>query len=298
MTVLIIGGGPSGITASIYLAREGYDTIVVNDFMQLSQVELTSRVENYPGCKSISGEELLHTMREQAIEQGVSFREDCIHEIKPIEDTKKYLCYGDYDTYEVDRVVIATGCKPIEVELPSKDGKPFKNIHYCALCDGYIYKDKKVVVLGGGDSAFTEALHLSNIAKEVTIITRSKVFRASKSLVDRVKDNPKINILSGYTIKNTENSNGVLDKIDLYDYTDSRITLEIDGVFVAYGSKPNTDFVKDLIEVDEKGYIVCTDGFKTSLGEGIYAIGSCRKGSINQIITCAEEGARLVINNF
>ncbi len=286
--VIIIGGGPAGLSAAIYLARANLKPLVFAGSPPGGQLTLTSEVENYPGFESILGSELIEKMRNQAKKFGTRIIDENITEIN---FTKKPFIVGNDPRVvpktgghggpplQANSVIIATGAKALWLNLPSETRLRGKGVSACATCDGFFFREKTVAVIGGGDTALEEALTLTKFAKKVYIIHRRDFFRASKIMQERVKKNEKIEIIWNSAVEeiigerkvesvkisqsqlNQSESvkSGKTDSTDLTDSTGSTSQiLKVDGVFIAIGHKPDTDLFKDQIELDNKGYILST----------------------------------------
>lgn len=255
--VVIIGGGPSGLSAALYLARAGFAPVVFAGDPPGGQLMLTSEVENFPGHKSIHGQELVANIREQAVGFGAKVIDANVEEIIAGEkkDHKILTSYSGYTSVDAKAVLVATGAKALWLGLDSEKRLRGRGVSACATCDGFFFKGKQVAVIGGGDSALEEALFLTKFASHVTIVHRRDTFRASRIMQNRVKAHQKISIEWNAATKDilgSERVDGVL--LSYPDGTEKRI--DVNGVFVAIGHKPDTDFVKDPILKDKKGYII------------------------------------------
>jgi len=286
--VIIIGGGPAGLTAGIYSSRSGLDTLVIDNYITGGQVATSDTVENYPGFMQISGAELSEKFSEQAKKNGAEIIQ--LEEIKSIElsENKKEIHMSD-GIFSAKCVIIASGAAPIP--LPIKDEEKFRGrgIHYCAVCDGALYKGKSVAVVGSGNSAVDEAYFLSNLAREVIMIVRKDSFKAEKRLLDRIHKKNNIKIMYNSEIVEAK-GNDKLDTIIIKNSKSSNTNrMKIDGIFVYIGSKPNSDLVKDCVETDEKGYIITDEKMMTNIS-GVFAAGDIRVKPFRQITTAVSDG--------
>lgn len=261
--VIIIGSGPAGLTAALYVSRANLFPIVFAGVIWGGQLMLTTEVENYPGfTDGILGPELMNIFRKQAERFGAEILND---DVTRVDFSKRPfgIITGEKE-YRSESVIVATGAEAVWLGLENEQRLIGKGVSSCAPCDAFFFKEKKVVVIGGGDSAMEEALTLTKFASEVTIVHRREEFRASKIMLDRAKKNPKISFLINAVVTDVlgkEKVEGV--KIKNSD-TGSEKELRIDGMFMAIGHKPLTDIFKGQLELDEKGYVVK----KPLLGEG------------------------------
>lgn len=286
--VIIIGGGPAGMTAAIYSSRSGLDTLVIDNYITGGQASTCDNIENYPGFIQISGAEFAEKISEQAKKNGAEIIQ--LEDIKSIElsENKKEIYMSD-KKFSAKCVVIASGAAPIP--LPIKDEEKFRGrgIHYCAVCDGSLYKGKTVAVIGSGNSAVNEAYFLSNLAREVIMIVRKDSFKAEKWLLDRIHKKNNIKIMYNSEIVEAQ-GNDKLDTIIIKNSKSSNTNrMKIDGVFVYIGSKPNSDLMKDYVETDEKGYIITDEKMMTSIS-GVFAAGDIRVKPFRQITTAVSDG--------
>jgi thioredoxin reductase (NADPH) len=287
----IIGGGPGGLTAGIYGARAGLRTLILEKLNPGGQVITTDILENYPGfTEPISGIELIDKMVEQATKFGVEIQNAEVTGIELSADNIKIIHTTSGDISAIG-VIIATGAYHKHLGVPGEDRFWGSGVSCCATCDGMFYRGKKVVVVGGGDTAIKEALFLTKFASEITIIHRRDRLRATKVLQDRILNMPdKVNFEWKSVIKEILGENKVTAvKLGSVDSDEEKI-LKCDGVFIFVGFSPTTDFVRGFVEMDERGYIITDDNMKTSV-PGIFACGDARKKLLRQIITACGEGA-------
>lgn len=261
--VIIIGGGPAGLAASIYLARANLNPLVLAGSPPGGQLILTSEVENYPGYESILGPELIDKYRQHALKFGVRIIDENVVKVAFSNGSNKshktHVINTVNRTYESNSVLIATGAKALWLNLPSETRLRGKGVSACATCDGFFFRDKTVAVIGGGDTAMEEALTLTKFAKKVFIIHRRAEFRASKIMQDRVLNHPKIEVIWNSTVEEIIGEKKVEGiKIKNVGVLPAKPVQEIklDGVFIAIGHKPDTELFKGQIDLDEKGYIL------------------------------------------
>lgn len=276
--VIIIGGGPAGLSAAIYLARANLKPLLFAGSPPGGQLTLTSEVENYPGFESILGSELIEKMRAQAIKFGTKIVDENVKTVEISQSSsevrQKFVSANSnkFQQIPTNSIIIATGAKAMWLGLESETRLRGKGVSACATCDGFFFRGKTVAVIGGGDTALEEALTLTKFASKVYIIHRRDFFRASKIMQDRVFKNKKIEIIwnaatreimgekhvERINIKMLDDRSLILDKNnkDIQHLGSNIYDLKVDGVFVAIGHKPDTDLFKDKIELDKKGYIV------------------------------------------
>ena len=295
--IIIIGSGPAGLTAAIYAARADLHPVVFEGNQPGGQLTITTDVENYPGFpKGIMGPELMDLFRKQAQNFGA---ETFFKNVDKVDLSKKpfEVTVGD-ETYLSKSIVIATGASAKLLNLENESKLMGHGVSACATCDGFFFRDKEVVVVGGGDSAMEEATFLTKFASKVTIIHRGSEFRASKIMQKRVFDNPKIDILWNHTVIDMlgEPSKGGLTSATLKNTTNGdESDFKCDGLFLAIGHKPNSDFLDNQLETDDKGYIITkSDSTETSV-KGVFACGDIQDTVYRQAITAAGSGCMSAI---
>jgi len=295
--VIIIGSGPAGLTAALYTARANLNPLVFEGEQPGGQLTITTDVENYPGFpKGIMGPELMDHFREQAKRFGAECHFE--HVTKVDFSLKPYKIWVGDKTYSADSIIIATGASAKMLGLDSEKQLMGYGVSACATCDGFFYKDKKVLVVGGGDSAMEEASYLTKFASEVIIVHRRDEFRASKIMIDRVLDNSKISVKWNKTVDEIigDRENGV-SSVVLKDTKNNESSKEsCDGVFMAIGHKPNTDLFKGLIESDEFGYIITKNGSTKTNLDGVFACGDVQDRIYRQAVTAAGSGCMSAID--
>jgi thioredoxin reductase (NADPH) len=292
--LLIIGSGPAGLTAAIYSSRNGLKTCVIAGTLWGGQLMLTTDVENYPGFKEgIQGPDLMNEMWKQAERFGAKI---IFEDATSIDfSSKPFKIRTSNEIYNAKSVIIATGAYAKKLGLESEDRLWGKGVSVCATCDAAFFRDKNVMVIGGGDTAAEEALVLSRFAKNVSIVHRRDKLRAAKILQKKIFDNPKIKIIWNSIVKEIlgkEKVEGVkLKKVNLNE----EFNLPCDAVFLAIGHKPNTEIFKEQIHLDEYGYIVVKDHTKTNVN-GIFVAGDAQDYLYRQAITAAGSGCKAAID--
>ena len=287
LDLVIIGGGPAGLTAAIYGSRAKLDLLLLEDSLVGGQIRSTYTVDNYPGFQSVSGNELADKMQAQAESLGANIDEfDSIVSVS-LSDDEKIIETESY-IYKPKAVIIATGSTPRKLPVPEETTFSGKGIHYCAVCDGAMYEGKKIAIVGGGNSALEEALFLSKFG-EVTIIRRYDYFNGEKSTLEEVLNNDKIKILWNEDIKHVKGSNMVESVVIENTKTGEIKEISMDGVFVSIGTMPKTDLFKDYITLTKGGNIVTDEYMQTNI-KGVYAAGDVRDKMFRQITTAVSDG--------
>jgi len=290
--VIIIGAGPGGLSAGLYAGRMGLKTLIIEKLTPGGQITQSSEIENYPGvCEVKSGLELMQCWPEQTKRFGAKIISEEVNELRI--ENGEWRIKTHKNEYTSKAVILATGATPKRAGFKGEQEYIGKGVSYCAVCDGYFYKNMDVAVVGGGDSALEEALYLSNIAKKVYLIHRRNEFRASPLTVKKVKEKENIEILYNTTVEEVKgvpflntaiiNQNGEIKE------------LKVDGVFVFVGMNVNSSLVKDLCELNEYGEVKVDLNMKTSL-DGLYAIGDVRQNSVKQVVASAGDGAVAALN--
>lgn len=295
--VIIIGGGPAGLTAGLYTARARLKTLLMEKVAPGGQAALAWTIENYPGFpEGIGGPELMEKTRKQAEKYGLKIKSGEVVKVSTSSEDERSkgklekVVNTKEEEYKTVALIVATGTRPRKLEVPGEERLIGKGVSYCATCDGPLFKNRKVVVVGGGDAAVKEALFLSKFAEKVTLIHRRDELRASKIIEERAVSNPKLEFIwksivteilgetevKGVKVRNLE--------------TGKDLTLEAKGIFVSIGTVPNTGFLKGVVEMDEEGFIITDENMETSV-KGIYACGDVRKKLLRQVVTACGEGA-------
>lgn len=298
--VAIIGSGPAGLTAAIYTARANLNPIVFEGMEPGGQLTITTEVENFPGFENgITGPELMDTIRKQAQKFGAN---TVFKEVNKVDFSKRpFVLDAEGEIHTADAVIVSTGASARWLGIPSETEYKGFGVSACATCDGFFYKDQKVIVVGGGDTAMEEALYLTKFASEVILIHRRDEFRASKIMQDRVKKNPKIKLMMSYTIKevlgqevmgNKRVTGAVLESTK----DGSTTEVQVDGIFIAIGHKPNTDIFKGQLDMDETGYLIVQPGSTKTNIEGVFAAGDVADKIYRQAITAAGTGCMAALD--
>jgi thioredoxin reductase (NADPH) len=290
--IIIIGGGPAGLTAGIYASRAGMDTLLIESTFSPSQITITDWVENYPGFpEGISGFDLVDRFRAQAVKCGLSSVFGDVTDITRQADGSRQLWnISAGETYRSLSVIIATGTSHAKLGCSGESEFTGRGVSYCATCDGPFYKGKEVIVVGGGDTAVQEALFLTRFASRVTLVHRRGMLRATAVLRDRAQANDKISFELDSVVESI-NGEETVTGVTLKNLKTGKLeSLNADGVFIFTGLIPNTKFFKDIIKLDENGYIVADSDMKTSV-EGIFACGDCSRKLLRQVVTACGDGA-------
>ena len=295
--VIIIGGGPAGYTAALYAARANLRPLVIEGFNWGGQLMITSEVENYPGYRDgVMGPEMMAEFRAQAARFGTEFVTDDVTRVDFSE--RPFKVYVEDEEYLARAVVVATGATARQLGLESERALQGRGVTYCATCDGAFYRDREVVVVGGGDSAMEEAIFLTKFASKVTIVHRRNEFRASPIMVDRARANDKIEILTPYVVEDVLGVDGgkltglLLRNVE----TDETTEYPTDGLFVAIGHDPTTKLFVDWLDHDENGYLI-TKGKSTETNvPGVFAAGDVQDHVYRQAITAAGSGCAAALD--
>ncbi|MCX7816064.1 MAG: thioredoxin-disulfide reductase [Syntrophales bacterium] len=291
--VIVVGGGPAGFTAGLYVARDGLKVLLVEGETNASQAALSDFIENYPGIVGgISGFDLVELFRRQALSFGLeTVKKDVVSIRKlPYSPSLLWEVITRDSAYRAIAVIVATGASWRKLNIPGEEEFTGRGVSYCATCDGPLYRDQRVVVVGGGDSAIQEAIFLARFASHVTVVHRRDRLRASKVLQERAFSNPKISFMWNsqvIEIKGRQSVEAVIVKNTELQQLDE---LEAQGVFVFVGLVPNVDVVKDLVELSENGAIKVDREMRTS-ATGIFACGDCIEKSLRQVVTACGDGA-------
>ena len=294
---IIIGSGPAGLTAAIYAGRANLKPIVFEGNQPGGQLTITTDVENFPGFPDgVMGPEMMDLFRNQAKKFGA----ECFfkHVTKVDFSSKPFKVYVGDEEFLSETVILSTGASARMLGLEAEKDLMGYGISTCATCDGYFFKDKEIVVVGGGDSAMEEASFLTKFAKKVTIIHRREVFKASKIMLERARNNPKIDIMVNKSILDIRgNQKDGVSSIILKDAIDGKETIfNCEGVFYGIGHIPNTDFLSMFLDVDENGYIITkADSTRTNI-DGVFACGDVQDSHYRQAITAAGSGCMAAID--
>lgn len=287
--LIIIGGGPAGLTAGIYAKRAGIDTLLLEKAVPGGMITMTEIVENYPGFPDgISGVAVGQKLEAHARKYGLDIVFGNVIKLEQMKGLFKVST--EEHSYSSKTIIIATGSTPRKLGIKGEDTYTGKGVSFCATCDGPFYKDKNVAVIGGGNGALEEALFLTKFAKLVTIIHRRDRLRADKVLEDRAKANPKIFFKLNSVVEEIKGDNKVRS-IKLKDLdSDQSSSINIDGAFIYAGYEPNTGLIRDLAKLEDTGCVITDDALRTSV-DGLFAAGDIRKKTLRQVVTAAADGA-------
>jgi thioredoxin reductase (NADPH) len=287
--VIIIGGGPAGLTAGLYTSRARLGTLLIENALFGGQMTTTEMIENYPGFpQGITGDELSRLMEEQARRFGMGTVNQEVVEVTLEGNLKKIRTHEM--SYRCEALIICTGAEYRKLGVPGEKEFAGKGVSYCATCDGAFFRDANIVVVGGGDSALTEALFLTKFVKGLTIIHRRDALRATKIYQERAMGNPKITFLWNSVVQEIKGQQVVRSVTVKNVKTGELKEISTEGVFLFVGLSPRTEFLKGLVEMDEGRYIFTNENGETSV-PGIFAAGDCRKKMLRQIATAAGDGA-------
>lgn len=282
--IIIIGAGPSGMSAALYALRANKKVLLLEKECFGGQIINASSIENYPALSNVSGYDFATNLYNQIKSLGVILKYE---EVLEVTDKKEVITRKD--TYKGKNIIIATGLKKRKLNLENEDKLLGSGISYCATCDGNFYKNKNVGVVGGGNTALEDALYLSNIASKVYLIHRRDNFRGEKKLISEVKEKNNIELILNSNITKIIGE----DKLNSIEITDNRNNisrLEIDGLFIAIGNIPDNNRFKNIIDLDENGYIIANTNLKTKT-DNIYVAGDTRVKTLRQLVTATADGA-------
>lgn len=285
--VLIIGAGPSGITAAIYLHRSNIPFIILEKYIVGGKVATTAYIENYPGFNKADGVEFALKLQDQLSYNNIEITYDEIISLKKEDDY--FLAEGNEETYKANYVIVASGTEEQKLNLQDEQKYLARGISFCAICDGALYKNKEVALVGGGNSALEEALYLSSIAKKIYLIHRRNEFRGDELALKEIKEKNNIEILTPYIISSYVGEKKleglILEQVD----SKKQKEIKVEGLFVYIGSQAKNDFIKEDIKMN-KGYIV-TNEYNESSIKGLYAVGDIKDKVLRQVVTATNDGA-------
>lgn len=285
--IIIIGGGPAGLTAAVYARRAGKSALVLEKASFGGQITYSPKIENFPSEKSISGTELADKMMEQALAQGADIELEEAVSVEKVGGNFKVTT--DFSEYEAKAIVIATGAKHRLLGVSGEENLVGKGISFCAVCDGAFYAGKEVVVIGGGNSAIVEAALLAETCKKVTVVQNLPYLTGEKTTADALVSKPNVEVIYSTVVKEFKGEDE-LEAVVLKAEDGAETTLTPDGVFVAIGLAPENTAFGNLAELNEQGYIVANESCLTKT-EGVFVAGDCRTKQIRQIATAAADGA-------
>ena len=289
--VIVIGAGPAGLTSAIYAKRSNKEVLVLEANTYGGQIVTTDKIDNYPAAPHISGFDFATNLYNQVLELGAEVKFEKAIEIED-GDIKKVIT--DKNTYEAKSVIIAIGVRNRSLNVPGEKDFEGSGVSYCATCDGMFYKGKTVSVVGAGNTAFEEALYLSNICKKVYIIHRNEKFKASASMTKKVKAKENIEFILNSNVVSI-NGDEKVTNIDIIDTENNAKNIKVSAVFIAIGQIPeNGNLTKDL-KIDKNGYIKSDKNLKTNI-DGIYVAGDIRPKTLRQLVTATSDGAVAAVN--
>ena len=289
--IIVIGCGAAGMTAGIYASRAGADVLILEGNSVGGQIASSPKIENFPAFESGSGLEFSEKLYSQAESFGVKFEFDKATSIEKTENGFNVKC--EFGSYEAKSVIIATGMSHRKLGIEREEELVGNGVSYCAVCDGAFYEGMEVAVNGGGNSALQEALYLANICKKVYLIHRRNEFRADEILVKQVKSCQNIEIVTPCTIKSLCGEESLTSIIVKSEEKEKEI--DVRCLFVAIGSNPDTEFIKDFIKLDENSFVDSDESCRTNI-EGIFVCGDCRKKKLRQLTTAVADGAVAAVN--
>ena len=287
--IVVIGGGPAGMSAALYAARAGLPCLVIESNISGGQMNETDIIENYPGIEEMQGAVLAEKMKRHAEKFGAQFHTATVIDVDFSGQVKR-VKLDDGNVISSEVVVIATGASHRKLNVPGEKEFSSKGVSYCATCDGHFFRGKTVALVGGGDTAMTEALYLSNIVEKVIVIHRRDKLRAAKVLQDRVFKKPNIDFIWNTIVREIRGNEKVEELLLENKKTGENFTLKVDGIFIAIGIVPNTELFKGKINLDSQGYIITDENMETNI-KGVYAAGDVRAKRLRQVITAVADGA-------
>jgi thioredoxin reductase (NADPH) len=295
--LIIIGGGPAGYTAALYAARANLRPLVIEGFAWGGQLMITSDVENYPGyADGIMGPEMMQDFRRQAERFGAEYVTDDVTKVDFTEHPFR-VWVGDME-HTAEAVIVATGASARQLGLESERTLQGRGVSYCAVCDAAFFRDKEVVVVGGGDSAMEEAIFLTKFATKVSLVHRRDEFRASQIMLDRARANEKIEFVTPVVVEEVIGEGGATSGVRIRDLeTDETRDITAQGLFVAIGHDPNTKLFLDQLDHDEAGYLVTQPGSTATNVEGVFAAGDVVDHTYRQAVTAAGSGAMAALDS-
>jgi thioredoxin reductase (NADPH) len=293
--IIILGGGPAGLAAGIYAARARMDVVLMESLSVMGQATMTDMIENYPGVERTTGFGLIETFKKQAVSFGLETRTGTAKRIfcgDPVSSRHAYV-WNVEDENGVTKalsLIVASGARAKKIQVPGEDEFLGRGVSYCATCDAAFFREKNIVVVGGGDTAVEEALFLTKFGKKVTIVHRRDRLRATKLLQERAEANDKIEFAWSSSVERIDGSKKV-EKVIVRDIkTGGKNEIPCDGVFIFVGWRPNTDFVSDVLKLSDAASIIVDSAMATS-ARGVFAAGDCCERPLHQVVTACGDGA-------
>jgi len=295
--VIIIGGGPAGLTSGIYLARAKTKILIVNEGIIGGQTVLTHEIANYPGIESINGYMLARTMQKQAETFGCEIKSNINVTKISLEGKEKSVEINEKETFTAKAIILATGGKSRELNVSGEKDFAGRGVSYCATCDGDFFQDKEIIVVGGGNSALEEAVALTKYASKVTIVHEFDYFQAHKQAVKEAEENSKIDYIFDSTVSGFF-GNASLEKVTIKNLkTGEETDKKIDGVFIFIGYIPQTQFLNNVIKLSERGEILTNEDLETNIS-GVFAAGDTRQKKFRQVTTAVSDGTIAALNAY
>jgi thioredoxin reductase (NADPH) len=295
--IVIIGGGPAGLSAGLYAARARRSTLIIEKNVTGGQIALTAEIENYPGIESINGFDLGQVMQKQAETHGAEMLYTNVTSIKPAKGkagTGKHVIHTDEGDYEAKTLIITAGADYNKLEIPGEERLTGYGVSYCATCDAAFFKDQEVAVVGGGDAAMDEGLFVTRYAKKVDVIHRRDELRASAVLQERAFANKKMNFVWDTVVESIEGEKEVEFLRTRNVKTGQLKDVPVAAVFIFIGQTPNSEFLKGVVDMDKGGHIIVNEWMETNV-PGVYAAGDVRNNSARQVVSSAGDGATAAI---
>ena len=286
---IIIGAGPAGLTAGIYLSRARARTLILNEGAVGGQMVLTHEIANYPGVESISGYQLSNIMKKQAQSFGCEIKSNIRITDLNLQGPVKKVILADGNSFTADTVILAPGGRPRTIGATGEDDFKGRGISYCATCDGDFFTDKEIVVVGGGNSALEEAVSLTKYATKVTVVHQFDNFQAYEHAIEEAHNNPKIHFILNSTLTGFHGTESI-NSVDIKNLKSGEIKeFKTDGAFIFIGYLPNTEFLQGKLELNERGEIIADSGMETSI-PGVFAAGDCITKRFRQVTTAVGDG--------
>lgn len=289
--IVIVGAGPAGLTAAIYALREEKKVVILEKETIGGKITSSSKIENYPGFKSISGMDFANNLYEQVIDLGGEIN---IEEVLSIENGKVKKVITDENTYETKSIIIASGSKYKTLNLDNEEELIGNGISFCTVCDGSFYKNKNVCVVGGANSALNSVLYLSKLCNKVYLVVRGPKLKGDKKVIDNVLSLSNVEVLYNTTVNKYILDNDELVGVEVKS-NESEKRLDVEGVFLAIGQSPEIDYLNDLIMVGENNYVLASEDCITNI-DGIFVAGDVRKKEVRQLTTAVSDGTNAAIN--